>query len=456
MNKDLEELINIGVPCYTPITLPVNEFTLSCAKDKSSSIQIERDIKEETVKRVNDITNFPSSNNHQNLFKNLNYVSNDQSISKIDWLEKQKLIDLFWGLKEFHHDVTEEELLKEVEKQHNLLRDYITYIAKNHYSSEFHDWLKRDLTNLYYGRTYGEDLRHYLNTENTFYTVLETKLEDVLKIDCSDMYETYFDSMHTESVGLFIAYQTLKEVVEALKQGNDKVAQEKAFYLSAYFKRKEFMGLKIIINYRSVSFETLKDYYNHLLEVNPNLKDFNYKRSFFLNHELEENKKVIDTLLNMERIRIKEMFIKQGKTYDTKESSTRVVKPLSKAEEEKVQAYLDYKYYTYLKHHPKAQITCPKKFSNYTAFLFENGMITADRFKGVNRLSETQSDAVYIFDSLNFEKEIQKDKQELIGKVPRIMHRDGWEEKVENIVLKETSEDVKEEGKKLVKKINRF
>ena len=83
-------------------------------------------------------------------------------------------------------------------------------------------------------------------------------------------------------------------------------------------------------------------------------------------------------------------------------------------------------------------------------------MIAADRFLGVNRLSEIQNDAVYVFDASHFEEKIKLTKQELIGNTPRIFHNPGWEEEVANIASCDTNLELRESGKKLIKKKSLF
>ena len=161
-----------------------------------------------------------------------------------------------------------------------------------------------------------------------------------------------------------------------------------------------------------------------------------------MDKDKNDNMNVINSLINMNTIKTNDIFIRSGKT-DKKGTSSKNNRRIPTLEElEAIKKYLDYKLYIYLKNKPIAEIVCDDSFSNYKAFLYQNGLIAADRFYKVNTASEMKKDAIYIFDALNFPKKIQLSKQELIGNTPRIFHVNGWEDQIDEMCTSSTSDEL--------------
>lgn len=115
-------------------------------------------------------------------------------------------------------------------------------------------------------------------------------------------------------------------------------------------------------------------------------------------------------------------------------------------DEDKVRKYIQERYYVYLKNKPLARIREIDKFSNYIGFLYENGMIPADRLLNVDSES-------YIFDAIDFESDIKLDKQALRRKsiIKPINHVNNWEKKLEKIINMDTTDECISKGKQLIK-----
>ena len=73
----------------------------------------------------------------------------------------------------------------------------------------------------------------------------------------------------------------------------------------------------------------------------------------------------------------------------------------------------------------------------------------------VKSLSELKKDAIYVFNSSNFEEAIKHDKQDLIGKVPRIMHKNNWQDKVKDYANMDTNGIYDDDTNNLVLKRNK-
>ena len=154
----------------------------------------------------------------------------------------------------------------------------------------------------------------------------------------------------------------------------------------------------------------------------------------------------------MNNLKTNDIFIKPGSSDKEKKISSRTITPLTLEEEEMVITYINDKLYTFLRNNPKAKIDCDNRFSNYIAFVYENGMILADRLKGINRISEAQNDAIYVFDVANFESKIKLNKGQLVGNTKRIFHIDGWKDVVDDIANMDTPLELQEKVKKYIKK----
>ena len=310
-----------------------------------------------------------------------------------------------------------------------------------------HDKLKTDIPEIYYGRTYGTDLRYYIGNETQHYNDINNCIPEILKIDYKDLFEEYTDTLNPEKTSLFIANLYLHRLKEAVVRKDVLAAQECIFYLRAYLRLKINVDKEISFYYEEpISNKIITREINNALKELPELRVLDYDRSFFENKPLEDNKKVIETLLKIESLKTDEIFIKNGKKY-IRSAGLGLKKKREKAspeELEQIAKLLAEKEYVYLKNEPIAQIECDKRFSNYRAFVYENGMVPADRFKGIYHLDLAKQDAVYVFDAENFEEMIKLDKQDLRGKVPRFYHSSKWKDKVDDVVSKETPEELHE------------
>ena len=449
MNKELLDMINIGLPCYSSIELPLFDLTLSCALDKSKSIKVEREIRHEAIEKVDKIIGNTSLNRNEEYLSTINFYADDTSNSVFNLDEKQRYVNLFNSLTDLNRNDDNITILNE---KLNILHNLVYYLKSNTYSKSFYEDFKRLFPYLCNGKNYSCDLRSYISNQYDRYEkMICSNLDDILSINFSDLLESYVDTLNPEKAAFFLAIYYLKHAFLSIKKGDLDLANEYLFYLSAYFKLNK-KDISMYIYNKEYTYSYLKETYNNLLLSLNNLKDIYYDRRFFLGKEKEDNKNVINSLLNMETIKVRELFVKRGNgeglTHEVKESTSR--SKLTYVESRAVITALDEKEYVYLKNNPVAKIVCENKFSNYIAFLYKNGIILADRFRGVHRLSELKQDAIYVFNTLNFEEKIRHTKTELIHNTPRIFHIDGWEEKVSNLSKQETTDEIKNEVEEII------
>lgn len=411
MNKALKQLINIGVPVYNPLKISIFNMSLICSDHRYYTIEVERDIRREAIDRVDKLVGTKPFNDKRDYIYTLDFYANDKSTSVIDITSKQRIINIFsnaYG--EFDAD-TKEEALSIIKSKRNNYSDY--------------------------------------------YNLLVEKIDQIEKLDFNDLIDEYTNNLNPEKTALYIAYLYLNEIKEALVYNDMDKVQECLFFLTAFINNKIDKNIEISINYDNViNYEKIKQEYETILMRYPFLRELNYNRRLFENKPLEDNKKVIDSLLNMEKIQVSESFVKPGHNNQIDPSlEKRTRREPTEEEKEEIERYLEYKYYTFLKNSPIAQIECPQAFSNYIAFLYENGMMPADRFKNVNTISQMKADSIYIFDDLTYEEMMKHNKTYLrrYSKIKPLNHSGDWESRVANIINMETPKEMHEKAKQMVK-----
>lgn len=455
MNREINEVTNIGIPCYEALSLPLQDMTLSCSRNVSEGIKAEREIRQEANKRVSGVVGIRSMDKYQDVLSTINVFANNDSVSVFDLDEKQRLINCFRQLVELERTVSSAELKKSIKQYRDELVSLIRYIIANPYTTEFHNKLKQDFPHLYYGRHRGTDLRKYLRNEGFYYTYLMSAGSGIERVDYSDLFDFYSDKLEAEKLAMFLAYNYINDAWKSVNGYNFELAQDYLFYVAAYLNSDFSKRLSISINGSKVDYSYIKKKYCDILSVLKDVRGINLNRDVFVNKNIDDNKLIINNLLNMEQLKIDESFIKRGHSF-TNDGTSGIIRSDSTVTADdlkKIKEVLDNRLYTYLKNNPIAQISCDKSFSDYYAFLYENGLITADRFKNVHSLNQLNEAAIYLFDAFNFEDRIKLTKQELKRYKIRKYHTLGWEDRITDIINQETDASLQEEGKKLLMRI---
>ena len=455
MNKTLKQLTNIGIPVYNDIKLPLFDMTLECADDKQKSIGIERNIRREAIERVDNLLSNKSASKYKSDIDTINFFANDNSTSVFDISKEERFTKIFSHLTDLENTPSDKKIIT-TEEELERLRERVDFIKRNPYSTEFHNSLKKYFPLIYNGREYGADLRKYIENEYNYYLEKIERRKELVRIDYSDLMEEYTDSLIPEKTALYVAYQYLEEIKDAMITNDISKIQECLFYLTAFLKNKIDKNIKINLG-KEINYDYIKKEYEDLLRNYSELRELYYRRSFFENKDKEDNLKVIDSLVNMEMVYVKNSFVKPGPELNIKVKDgthRRRNNPPTEEELQEIQEYLDYKKYVFLKNNPIAQIICPNKFSNYVAFLYENGMMPADRFHNVNTIEQMKADSIYVFNALSFEEMIQYNKQYLRQHMDQkpLNHSGDWEGRVERIATQETSQEMRDKAKQMIKK----
>lgn len=458
MNKALKELTNIGVPVYNPIELYVRSITQACSDDRNRTTKLERDIRKETIDRVEKAVGKESKVASRDYLGYINFFANDKSTSVFDIDEKQRIINVTENLidKEKLEGRTTEEVLEKWREEKEEFHRLLEYINYHPYTKEFHKYMRENYMKFYAGTDVRYDLRGYMRSEYSFNDEFEKKLDEVFEIDFSDLLDDYTNDLNPEKVALYLANSYIQEIYKCIIINDTSRMQECLFYLTALIRNKIDRSIKIYVNRKEVSYDSIKQAYEELLIKFPDLRRLNYKRSFFENKDKEDNLKVINSLLNIKKVYVPESFVKKGQDPDIKikdGTHRRRNTPPTEEEKQEIQDYLDYKEYIFLKNNPIVQMECPNKFSNYKAFLYENGMMPADRFYNVNTIEQMKADSIYVFDALTYEDMMKFDKPTLrkISKIKPLNHSGDWEGRVKAISTMETTPEMREKAKELVK-----
>ena len=296
--------------------------------------------------------------------------------------------------------------------------------------------------------------RDYLKSISDYSKHMIDKQDVIGNIDFSRIIEPYLKGLNPDKLALYIAYKSLKKAKYYIDKKDYYNAQRHLFYVSAYldgdFNRKVILDFYTFGNmyYKR---DNLKKDFNNVLINNPNLKDVSsYDRDLFVGNNVEENKIAIDRILNINKIKTDEFFVKSGKGGHPRTNNPDDSYPVDPGERKMAKRFQQERELFYYSKNPMAVIDCVNKFSNFKGFLFENGIIIADRVLNMNTLSETKKDAGYVFDASDFEDDIKFDKFTLrrMGH-PFIVHDRDWKDDVDMYVNKDTSEELKEEAKKL-------
>lgn len=434
----MDDILNIGIPCYDEVKLPISEMTLSCSDNKVNSISCERELRRNTQELIN----YVCSNNffpRKEYLPMISYYSDDRSISHIDLSKRQRLINIFDDFIDEDTSDSEDKIKDDVNKK------LFEISAALYYKYEI---LVKKVEHILKTKP-NYNLRSYLSDLHSYGDNMLNKSGIIDKIDFAPYFKPYLDSLNPDKLALYIAINSLDNAKECLNNGDLDKAQRYLFYVSAYldgdFNKNVVLGLRR----GYVKRENLKRDFYDLLNSS-NLKDINYDRDLFYGKNIEENKIVIDRLLNVKKIKSDEFFIKKGKG-EPNNNDPRDKRFITEEERKASNRFQQERELFYYSKNPVAVIDCVNKFANYKGFLFDNGKIIADRVLNMNSIGETKKDAAYIFDASNFEELIKFDKPTLKRILPDrpIVHSEYWKDRVDTVVKEDTSSELKEKGKSL-------
>ena len=442
----LDKKLNIGVPCYKEISVPLYDLTLEGSKRRVDSISEERKVRKRLSREIEAELSTKSLSKNKEYLDVINFLSDQESLSYFTLGSKQEIVNLFGGLASANRDSDIKTINELIDERIAHLIEIRGYRGGLSTMSPAYEELVKNYSFLLGGKPFNITLEYYLDNQINYYLELKSFLEQNKdKINYRELLNEYECSLDENKVALFLAREYLKNIVRDLKNNDYTFAQHYMFYLTSFFN--DMSNRKTFISYgkKKYSYESLLAVYKRILKEYPSLKELDLDRSLFISSDYKTNRELIDTFIKMKEISISESFVKEGTVAAAKtSSSTKKVRTVSEKEKqakeeekEKVKYYLDLRLYEYLRRNPLARLSCENYFNNYVAFVYENGLVPADRLKNVNTASQVNSDAAYLFNIDNFDEKIKLSKQELISNTERIIHRDGWESKLDARINKD-------------------
>lgn len=429
MVKDkVEDILNVGIPTYGNIELNVTNLTNKAHVNYTNAINAERHMFDEANKRVQNVTNISKEDKLNNVLNRILFhsdISNSKSNIYID--NNEKKTNLYRDLIDLSNNEPniDNKIIIRLEEYDNVC----DYVRNNSYTTQMHNYLKENYNKIYYARKYGADLRSHLNNVRSYYHELKANEDKIDNIDLSDLINEYLEYLDVDKLVNQILLSDLSMTEVSLENNDINNAIQYFFLVTAFMHEYN-------VNPNS---DVYKEYYR-LINTYPSLKTLYMNRELFINNSYDDNIKVIDNLLKVKKYVTTESFVKPGKNYDNNgNGSSRKRRPVTDEDKKVINDYLSEKLYTYLRYNPILQIETISNLKNYIGFLYENGIILTDRMYNVKSLSELKKDAIYVFNSSNFENLIKFDKQDLIGNVPRIMHKNNWQDKVIKYINEDTN-----------------
>lgn len=448
-NNDLLEVLNIGIPCYLPIDIKLQKLTSMCSDNMRDSINEELKIYGEAKRRIEDITDIHVNENFSNPLMYLSFNCNEEDSKSNIYTDNRIIINnLFYDLVKTPSgcEINKEELKEKL----NYLYDKVKYIFCHPYTTKFHNDLKENLNRLYYNRTYGDDLRYFLKNSYKYYTSfinLETKQQI---IDTEDLIEDYIKKLNPYKTADYVAHSYLLKAQELLKNQDLENVQNYLFFISSYLKNRKSSNESYYSHIKN-EFQILLRQYDFLQNTS------RWNRNLFINKDYDTNMIVINNILNIQKGKVNETILKPGSQPITKTNQgiKHEIHEPTLEELKEIEENITNKLYFYYSLDPIEEINGKNALSNYKCFLYNNGIIIADRINNINTINQLKSDAIYVFDANNFESAIHLNKQELKKILSTHNHSKTWQDKVINHVNEATTDELKEQAKTLSLKLKK-
>lgn len=258
--------------------------------------------------------------------------------------------------------------------------------------------------------------------------------------------EQYFHYLDENAVLKYVLEKQCKNILYLVNKNDLINAQKYLFLLSAY---KEIYG-DLDLNIDNTT-EKLSDFIK-TMNSKYQLKDEYLLRDGFLNKTKEENQKIIDSIISKDDIILNGDLCESGKITKKRSSVIEHKKreEISLEDKKNIEREINDRRMFYLSNGPIGEIITNGTFNKYGAFVYSNGIIVADRLYSVNTLDSLKQNAIYKFTSLNFEELKNLTKQELVGN--KVYHTSTWKDRIGQYINQETDTEMEDKAKELVKK----
>lgn len=454
--EEIKNTLGVGVPVYRPVPLKTAALTSSCALNKKNSYDALNAIKDNMTNKIEEVTGKKTSKSTSHPFTKIAFENTlEDSSASFTFGEERKIMNIFdevieKGVK--NYGMSEEEYKQAIYKaslyqfarmynpdeKEKFISEYAKLVRKLGHKA---DGMKKS------PERYGTNITDYFVNQAEYYKGAMDGLDTILSYDTDKEFTDYLDTLDVEKTLIFMAYTYLFYMDCFLKHGDKKLATELSFFVDGFIKNRDNRKLHMFINGKNVSYDGIKKVYDEMVEKY-DLTKIRLTHSLFKGKSFEENIDIINSLLNVKTVFSNEILVKPDSEGNIEKTTTRgnarIIKPLTEEESELVAEFVAKRYYVYLKHNPILQVECKNRLSNYIAFLYENGMMPADRINNLTRLHQRQDDRAFVFDVTNFDDLVGLKKSELRlhPKVKPMNHTDSFERRMDKVITQETSEEL--------------
>lgn len=438
---DIETILNTGIPCYEPVDCNIFDMSLKCSMFKPDSISAERSLFEngrEVIKKVLDVQIIPQDST---LFSKLSLGSRyTDSLVRFDFNSLSKFKSMFYPLSPNMEFFTGAECISSVRSKLSSLDSYVDSMIFEPYTKALHSNLKNDFGVLYKNWKFNQNMTNYFSNINSYYRDLFSHRSEIVNSNTEGFADRYFDTLDARKTAIYICTRHMFIIDKLVQSGDFERANYYLFFITAYLRNKSNNHKEDVDN---IDYAYIKGWYDNLLKNYPELNNEYIDRDFFKNKTKEENINIISSIAEIKKVVLNKEMLKSGyvdREEPTHTTNAKEVEPLTEEDLAYIEKEIMKRKMFYLNHSPIAIVTGNGDFKKYDAFVYENGMIVADRFHNIYSLDQLKSDAVYGFDVENFDRLSDSNKQQLIEMgIPRFYHSEHWQEKVDEYINKETN-----------------
>lgn len=360
----------------------------------------------------------------EKLIKILNLEYSDD-IKDDDNLTK-KLLERIEVLKSIK---TENDLLKEFPLLHKDLingRRYYNDLQKVRKQEGYSEEQLASGEHYYYSCALKKNLHNFIETQTVMYTRYVTDRKKLKDLQSTKSYNAYIKkNFNMPKLYMYVMHE----------------------YLSYCEKTDSFKDIKYYLNLVKKYLDSGIDKNVHIVTNDGLYIDIdNIKERFYdLEKKTTQESKLVEWVL-----------VPQGRDYTRVASTThrRKIK-ISPEELERLRSVGEDKNNYYESTPYKIKAIGLKRYRGYVAYIYENGQVILDREFNIMHPRSAEGDAIYNIKSEDFESLSKENKKVLMKhpRVKRIVHTKTWQDKVDEIINREGTEEEKTSTKQLIKRM---
>lgn len=460
--EEINEGLNVGIPIYRSVPLVTSNVNLYCSNRISNTTEAHFALNKKYSDKIKELIGVENRKQSMNITTKLDVLTNAvDSKAFLGLNDIRKIRNLLEELVEKELPNSSLEKLKE-ERNFAHFKDQFGSVIDPLSIEELMEKYKK-LLNIFNNRT------GYLELEGKFETVIDyyknqskylsgiyQNIDTIIKIDSTKELNDYLNTLDIERTIFYIALKYLNYMEYFLERGERALAIELSFLVDGFLKNHNNKNIKIKIIGGWLGYDDIKIKY-YTLRKQYKLPTIEFSRRLFSLKTYDENKDIINNIINLENIKTrKEIIGDELFNFPKMTNSSNVNRPrhiMTELEEIKLDNYIENKHYVYFKNNPIAKIDGTGNLNKYSVYVYENGLMPADRFKYTN-ITQIDSDRAYVFNVDNFEEYIGSSKTELrlSGEVKAMNHTETFNDRIGKLLSLPSTDESKEKVKTIVKK----